>query len=88
MSSMHVGTITFDWYLTDARVIRLVEAATDAGCKVDVICLRQPHEKFYEVCNGVHVYRVPMSRGFGRRSLPVTILCWCWFLLLAGVRVT
>jgi glycosyltransferase involved in cell wall biosynthesis len=84
---MHVGTITFDWYLTDARVIRLVEAAANARCKVDVICLRQPHQKRYEVCDGVHVYRMPMSRGFGR-PLPVTILCWCWFLLLAGITVT
>ncbi|SRR5579875_220316 len=87
MPSMHVGTITFDWYFTDARVIRLVEAAAGAGCKVDVICLRQPHQKYYEVCNGVHIYRVPMSRGFGR-PLPITILCWCWFLVLAGITVT
>jgi len=87
MSSIRVGTITFDWYLTDGRVIRLVEAAADAGYRVDVICLRQPHEKFHEVCNGIHVYRVPMSRGFGL-SLPVTVLCWCWFLLLAGATVT
>ena len=87
MSSLHIGTITFDWYLLDGRVIRLVEAAADAGYRVDVICLRQPHEKSYEVCNGVHIYRVPMSRGFGR-SLPVTVLCWCWFLLLAAVTVT
>jgi glycosyltransferase involved in cell wall biosynthesis len=87
MSSLHIGTITFDWYFTDARVIRLVEAAADAGYRVDVICLRQPHEKSYEARNGVHLYRVPMSRGFGR-SLPVTILSWCWFLLLASVTVT
>ena len=87
MSTLHIGTITFDWYFVDGRVIRLVEAAADAGYRVDVICLRQPHEKSYEVCNGVHIYRVPMSRGFGR-SLPVTVLCWCWFLLLAGATVT
>lgn len=87
MSSMRIGTITFDWYLTDGRVIRLVEAAADAGYRVDVICLRQPHEKSYEVCNGVHVYRVPMSRGFGR-SLPVTLFSWCRFLLLAAITVT
>ena len=87
MPSKHIGTITFDWYLTDARVIRLVEAAADAGYRVDVICLRQPNAKSYEVYNGVHIYRVPMSRGFGR-SLPVTLLCWCWFLLLAAVTVT
>lgn len=87
MPSLHVGTITFDWYLVDGRVIRLVEAAVDAGYETDVICLRQPHEKSYEVCKGVNVYRMPMSRGQAR-SLPITLLCWCWFLLLAAITVT
>lgn len=87
MSSMHIGTITYDCYLVEPRVTRLVEVAADAGCKVDVICLRQPHQKRYEVCDGVHVYRMPLSREYGC-SLPLTILCWCWFLLLAGITVT
>lgn len=87
MASLHIGTITFDWYLSDGRVIRLVEAATDAGYDVDVICLRQPHEKPYEICNGIHVYRMPMSRGQAR-SLPATLTCWGWFLLLAAVAIT
>jgi glycosyltransferase involved in cell wall biosynthesis len=87
MSSIHVGTITFDWYPFEPRVLRLVQAAVDAGYNVDVICLRRSHEKVYEVHNGVHVYRMPMSRGFGL-SLPMTVLCWCWFLLLAGATVS
>ncbi len=87
MSMIRVGTITFDWYPVDPLVRRLAEAAVDGGCSVDVICLRQPNEKSYEVCDGVHVYRVPMKRGFGR-SLPVTLVSWCWFLLLAAITVT
>jgi len=87
MPSLHVGTITFDWYPFDPLVRRLAEAATDGGSSVDVICLRQPDEKRAEVYNGVHIYRMPMNRGFGQ-SLPATILSWCWFLLLAGATIT
>lgn len=87
MSSIYVGTITFDWYPFHPRVRGLVEAALDAGYTADVICLRQPGEKRYEVCNGAHVYRMPMNRGFGG-TLPLTILSWCWFMLLAGATVT
>lgn len=89
MSKIRICTITFDWYPFDPLVRRLAEAAVDGGCSVDVICLRQPHEKSYEVCYGVHIYRMPMNRDFTRaRSLPITILGWCWFLLLAGATVT
>lgn len=87
MSSLRVGTITFDYYPFDPSVRRLAEAAADAGFAVHVICLRQPHEKRFEVCNGVRIYRMPMSRGFGQPLL-VTIFAWCWFTLLAGTTVT
>lgn len=87
MSSIRVGVITFDWYPFDPRVRRLAIAAINGGYKVDVICLRQPGERRYEVRDGVQIYRLPMERGFGR-SLPITILCWCWFLLLSGIMIT
>lgn len=87
MSSIRVGTITFDWFPFDPLVRRVADAAVAAGNSVDVICLRRADEKRHEVCNGVHVYRLPMDRGFGR-SLPTTILSWCWFLLLAAMTIT
>ena len=87
MSSIHVGMVSFDWFPFEPRVLRLVQAAVDAGYSVDVICLRRSHEKIYEVQNGVRIYRMPMSRGFGL-SLPITVLCWCWFLLLAGATAS
>jgi len=87
MQPIRICTITFDWYPFEPRALRLIQAAVDAEYAVDVICLRQPHEKRYEIHNGVHIYRMPMSRGYGL-SLPMTILCWCWFLLLAGATVT
>lgn len=87
MSSLRVGTITFDWYPYEVRALRTAEAGVDAGYEVDVICLRQPGMKSYEVHNGVHIYRMPMSRGVGD-SLIKSVLQWCWFLLLAEAKVT
>jgi glycosyltransferase involved in cell wall biosynthesis len=87
MSSMRVGTITFDWYPFDPRVRRLAEAAVDGGCAVDVICIRQPGESRFEVYHDVRIYRLPMGRGFGR-SLPMTVLAWLWFLVMAGALVS
>jgi glycosyltransferase involved in cell wall biosynthesis len=87
MASVRVAVITFDQYPYEPRALRLAEAAAKAEYEVDVICLRQADEKDYEVHNGVHVYRVPMSRSTGG-SLLSTLLRWCWFLLIAGTRVT
>ncbi len=87
MSSIRVGTITFDWYPFEPRVLRLVQAAADAEYSVDVICLRQSHEKHHEILNGVHIYRMPIKQRFGH-SLLLTILSWCWFLLSSMVTVT
>src|SRR3989442_1630016 len=87
MSTLHVGVIAFDWYPDHPRVRGLAEAAADAGYIVDVICLRQPKEKSYEIYNGVHIYRMPQNRRFDG-WLHTTILNWCWFLLLAGATVT
>ena len=87
MSSIRIAHVTYDYYPFDTLIRRLAEAAIDKGHLVDVICVRQMHEKKYEVCDGVSVYRVPMDRVFGR-SLLVTLLSWCWFLLQASAVVT
>jgi glycosyltransferase involved in cell wall biosynthesis len=87
MSSIRVCVVSFDWYPFLPRVLRLVQAAVDAGYTVDVICLHRLKEKYYEVHNGATIYRMPMSRGYGL-SLPITILSWCWFLLLTGATLT
>jgi glycosyltransferase involved in cell wall biosynthesis len=83
---LRVAEVTYDYYPFDVRVRRLAEAAADAGCDVDVICIRQELEPRRETYNGVGIYRLPIGRGFGR-SLPFTVLGWCWFLLLAGVKL-
>lgn len=87
MASLRVGVVTFDRYPYEPRALRLAEAAQNAKYEVDVICLRQADEKDYEVYNGVHVYRVPISRSTSGSLLSI-LLQWCWFLLIAGARVT
>lgn len=86
MSSLRVAALSFDWYPFEVRALRQAEAAADAGYDVDFICLRRPDEKKFEVCNRVRVYRVPLTRGY-HGSLPITLLQWCWFLLLAGWKL-
>ena len=86
MSSLRVGTITYDCYPFEIRALRTAEAAVAAGYDVDVICVREEGEKSYEVLHGVHVYRLPVRRGMGG-SLSTKIMQWLWFLLLAGVMV-
>lgn len=87
MTHLRIAAITYDYYPFDIRVRRMAEAAADAGYEMRVICLRDTGEAPSERCDGVDVTRVPFSRGFGR-SLPVTVLGWLWFTLLAGVVVT
>ncbi len=86
MASLRVCTITFDWYPFEVRALRMAEAAADAGYDVDVICLRKRGESRHEVIHGVHVYRLPVKRI--AHTLPLKILYWCWFALLAEVVVT
>lgn len=87
MVVLRVAAITFDWYPYEVRALRLAEAAANAGYEVDVICVGKPNEKRHEIYNGVHVYRIPISRSRGS-SLSKRMLEWCWFLLLSGAVVT
>jgi glycosyltransferase involved in cell wall biosynthesis len=87
MSTLRVGAITYDYYPFDIRVRRMAEAAADAGFETHVICLRNQGEPAHEVIHGVITDRVPFNRGFGR-PLPLTILSWVWFMVLAGAVVT
>ncbi len=87
MSSLRVCAITFDWYPFDVLVRRTAEAAASAGYVSDIICTRKPGQRTEEICDGVQVHRIPMSRSFGR-SLSFTILEWIIFLVRAGTKVT
>ncbi len=50
--------IAYTHYESDPRVIRMAEAAVDAGFTVDVLALRRPGQHLREAIRGVHVYRV------------------------------
>jgi glycosyltransferase involved in cell wall biosynthesis len=57
-NSMRVCLLAYTFYESDFRVLRYAEALARRGDQVDVIALRSPTRGFYEVINGVHVYRV------------------------------
>lgn len=83
MTTPRVVSLTYDFYPYDIRVRRLAEAAIAGGYAAEVICLREPGEPAREQVDGVRIYRLPLGRGYGR-SLPVTVVCWCWFAVMAG----
>ncbi len=87
MSALRVCAIAHDYYPFDALVRRTAESAAKAGYESHVICLMEPGQAKYEVCDGVHVHRVPMKRGYGR-ALPLTLLEWFTFTVRAGAKVT
>jgi glycosyltransferase involved in cell wall biosynthesis len=86
-SSVRVVTITYDEYPYEVRAQRETEAAAAAGNTVDVICVRAPGQKRFEVYNGVRIHRLPMRRRYGR-EMPTTILAWLWFTLLAQIAAS
>ncbi|HEU5382667.1 MAG TPA: glycosyltransferase family 4 protein, partial [Ktedonobacteraceae bacterium] len=87
MSSIRVATITYDRYPFEPRAQREAEAAAAAGNTVDVICVRGPGQKRFDVYNGVRICRMPMDRQYGG-SLPKTILAWLWFALLTAIAIS
>lgn len=87
MAGLRVVSLGYDFYPFDTRLRRFASAVTDGDDEMHIICLRQPGERPYEVIEGVHVHRVPLSRGFGL-PLPVTALGWMWFSMLAAGLVS
>ena len=50
--------LAYTFYETDNRVLRYAEALAKRGDYVEVVSLCQGEQPFYEVINGVHVYRI------------------------------
>ena len=87
MSQIRVCAIAHDYYPFDALVRRTAESAAKAGYESHVVCLTEPGQAKFEVCDGVHIHRVSMTRGYGR-ALPLTLLEWFLFTVRAAVTVT
>lgn len=87
MSPLHICTITFDLFPFEVRALRQTEAAAHAGHRVDVICPREPNEKKYEEYESIRIYRVPIGRSYDG-SFFASITRWCWFLILAAIKIT
>jgi glycosyltransferase involved in cell wall biosynthesis len=80
-SPLRLAMVTFDWYPFDPRVLRMAAAAAVVGYEVDMVCLRQSGQKFFERDKSIRIYRLPLKRiGY---SLPQKIINWCVFLIAA-----
>lgn len=87
MRSIRILHITYDHFPHDVLVRRVCNAATGGGVEVDVVCLRRPGEPKVETRDGACVHRVPLNREFAP-PLPLQLVQWCWFVLLAGALAT
>ena len=87
MKDLRLAAVGYDYYPCVPRILRMAEAAADAGHEMHVICLRDRGEKGHEVHNGVIVHRLPLSRSFEGTILH-TLLGWAKFLLGAGMTLT
>jgi glycosyltransferase involved in cell wall biosynthesis len=56
-----IVAIAHKQYPGGVRERREIEALLDAGYEIDVICLRQPGQLFYESSGKLRVYRIPLS---------------------------
>ncbi len=66
---MKILMIVHAYYLKDARVRRYAELLARRGHRVDVLCLREdPGEPDQEVCEGVHIHRIRVTRKRGGPS--------------------
>ncbi len=68
----------------EAHLRRDVKALMEAGFSVDVICAREPKEKFHEVWMGVNVYRLPLTHKRGK-ILRYIFEYFCFFFLCSVV---
>jgi len=71
----------------EPRVRREAEALVDNGFEVDIICLKEGHEKPYETLNGAKIYRLPVRRHRGS-GLAVYIFEYLSFFVLSSIVLT
>jgi glycosyltransferase involved in cell wall biosynthesis len=64
---LKICMIVHAYYLKDARVRRYSELLITKGYDVDVICLRESNEPYYEKYDDVNIYRIKMSRYRGSK---------------------
>jgi glycosyltransferase involved in cell wall biosynthesis len=57
---MRICMVTYSFYDLDTRVIQYAQALTARGDTVDVLALRREADPYFEVVNGVNVYRIQL----------------------------
>ncbi len=86
LATIRVCAITCDGYPQDPLVRRTAEAAAGAGIDYHVICSTKKGQAKYELFNGVHVHRIPLSR-ISAKPLGTTLALWSAFAVAACAKV-
>jgi glycosyltransferase involved in cell wall biosynthesis len=88
MNPLRIAHITYDWYPNDILVRRVCEAAARSNIEVDVLCSGPPGApRTATGSDGIHIYRLPTGRLIAP-SLPLAVLHWGYYTLVAGLVVT
>jgi glycosyltransferase involved in cell wall biosynthesis len=87
LKGKRAAVVLYSYYEFDPRPRREAEALNQAGMEIDVICLRQDGESWYEKINGINVFRIPLKRRRAGKMTYVfqylSFLFSSFFLLLA-----
>jgi len=78
--------IRHNYYPQENHVRRDAETLSEAGYEVDIICLKYKNQPFFEIINGIKVYRIPVAHkrsGFFRY-----IFEYGSFFILASIFVS
>lgn len=66
MKKKRICMLAHSYLPGDDRIFREGRALVERGCEVDIICLKQRHEKFWETVAGIRLIRVPIRRDRAR----------------------
>jgi glycosyltransferase involved in cell wall biosynthesis len=77
--------IVYNYFPIDPRVRREATALIEAGYKVDVICLCNLGESFFDTFEGIDIYRINISKN--RESRSNYIFLYLYFFLKAFLKI-
>ncbi len=72
MTRKHACIIYYSYFRYSALLTREAKALRDAGFEVDVICIREPDERPFEVVEGMNIYK--LQRRLYNERIPATYL--------------
>ncbi|HDR03920.1 MAG TPA: glycosyltransferase WbuB [Candidatus Marinimicrobia bacterium] len=57
-TNVNICMLAYSFYETDGRIRKYAETLSKKGIKVDVVALRNPEQTYFDILNGVYLYRI------------------------------